>query len=246
MSANQKIYEIRKTLVSKFAFSLETELEADDRKSLYDEQFLIRMGKEATKLERLSNKTALLMIFIDTLLLLILSGQEISLRIFEDEVASFPAIIEIGLLLASLVCLLNINYLINSGTYTELIKVTLKKRNPDNNPQFFMGSLFPNNYIEGLLTLKEYGFESGRLHFLTTLTLFLGLLSVFIGSYVLHAIVLYLGSIHILNLGTFSPLISKIIVSVLLLINFSGLLTFLTLCLYPFRFLRISDDAKSD
>ena len=246
MNTNQKIYEIRKTLVSKFAFSLETELGADDQKSLYDEQFLIRMGKEATKLERVYNKTVLLMIFIDTLLLLILSGQEINLKIFEDEIASFPGIIEIGLLLASLAYLLNVSYLINFGTYTELIKVTLKKRNPKNNPEFFMGSLFPNNYIGELLTFKEYNFKSGRLHILTTLTLALGGLSVIIGFYVLHAIVLYLGSTHILNLGTFSPLISKIIVGILLLINFSGLLVLLTLYLYPFKFLKISDDAKSD
>lgn len=246
MNANRKIYEIRKTLVSKFAFSLETELEADEQKSLYDEQFLIRMGKEATKLERLSNKTLLLMIFIDTLLLLILSGQEISLRIFEDEIASFPAIIEIGLLLASLAYLLNVNYLINYGTYAELVKVTLKKRNPENNPEFFMGSLLPNNYIGGLLTLEGYNFKSSSLHILTTLIFALGVLSVLIGSYVLHAIALYLGSTHILNLGAFGPLISKIIVGVLLLINFSGLLVFLTLCLYPFKFLKKSDGAKSD
>ena len=246
MNTNQKICEIRKTLVSKFAFSLETELGADDRKSLYDEQFLIRMGKEATKLERLSNKNLLLMIFIDTLLLLMLLGQEINLRIFENEVASFPGIIEIGLLLASLAYFLSVSYLINFGTYTELIKVALKKRNPENNPEFFMGSLFPNNYIFELLTFKEYNFKSGRLHLLTTLTLALGILSVIIGFYVLHAIVLYLGSTHILNLGTFSPLISKIIVGVLLLINLSGLLASLTLSLYPFKFLKISDDAKSD
>ena len=246
MNTNQKIYEIRKTLVSKFAFSLETELGVNDQKNLYDEQFLIRMGKEATKLESLGNKTLLIMIFIDTLLLLILSGQEISLKIFEDEIASFPGIIEIGLLLASFTYVLNVSYGINFGAYTELIKVTLKKRNPENNPEFFMGSLFPKNYIFELLDFEEYDFKSNSLHILTTLTLALGLLSVFIGSYILHAIVLYLGSIHILNLGTFSPLISKTIVGVLLLINFSGVLTFLTLYLYPFKFLKISDDAKSD
>ena len=246
MNANQKIYEIRKTLVSKFAFSLETELGVDDQKSLYDEQFLIRMGKEATKLVHLCNKTALLMIFIDTLLLLILSGHEISLKIFENEVASFPGIIEIGLLLASLAYLFNVGCAINFGTYTELIKVTLKKRNPKNNPEFFMGSLFPKNYIFELLDFEEYDFKSNSLHILTTLILVLGVLSLFLGSYALHAIALYLGSNHILNLGTFSPLISKIIVSVLLLINFSGLLAFITLSLYRFKFLKISDDAKSD
>ena len=246
MNTNQKIYEIHKTLISKFAFSLEPELEAEDRKSLYDEQFLIRMGKEAIKLERLSNKTALFMIFIDTLLLLILSGQKISLKISGTEIAAFPGIIEIGLLLASLAYFFNVNYLINFETYTQLIRVTLKKRNPKNNPEFFMGSLFPNNYILELLAFKGYDFKLGRLHILTNLVFILGVLSLLLGFYALHAVTLYLGSAHILNLWAFSPLTSKIIVGVLLLINFSGLLAFLTLYLYPFKFLKISDDAKSD
>lgn len=213
-----------------------------DLNDLYDDQFLIRMGKEASKFSRLVDKTVGLMIIIDAFTLFILSGQAMGVKIWGNEIASFPGVIEIGILLGSLTYLSNVIGFINLETYKTIMRVILEKRHPKVTPEFYMGSLLASSYVWDLLKPKLYGLKSGRWQIVVAVTLTALILSIALGLYVFHAIAVYLGSVHILQLEAFGPLTSCLIVGALLLINVSGLLLFCIGFLYPFKFQAILKD----
>ena len=122
-------YETRKTLISRLTFSFEAELLDDDCKKIYDEKFLLRMGKEAGRLLRSFEKTVGLMILIDTVMLLILSGKSLKIEVFGSKISDFTGLVEIGILFSSLAYLSSTETSINYRTYREIIKSLLMDKN---------------------------------------------------------------------------------------------------------------------
>ena len=236
MNTGYKIYETRKRLISRFVFSLEAELETEHGSELYDDEFLIRMGKEEARISRSVDKSTGLMIVIDLAVLLILSGQAAKIKIFGNTIGEFPGVVEIGLFFAALIYHYSAVHFITAETYKEIIRAVLNKKNPDNRTEFFMGSLMPFAYVWEIVQPARYGFQSGKWQIGLSIIQFTMTLSILMGFYLLHAIVLYLGCSHVLQLEAFGGFSSKLVVGAVLLINLSGLSAFLTAYLYPFKF----------
>ncbi len=236
MNKDDKIYETRKRLISRFVFSLEAELETGRRPEVYDDQFLIRMGTQAGKFSRSFDKSAGLMIIIDVAVLLMLSGHAAKLEILGNELGKYPGLVEIGLFLAALMYHFGAFRFVTMETYKEIIAAVLEKKNPDSRVEFFMGSLIPFEYAWEVLKPTRYGFRSGKWQIVLSLVHVILMLSIVLGLYLLHAIALYFGCSYVLEGGAFGSLSSKLIVGALLLINLSGLVVFLAAFVYPFKF----------
>ena len=220
----------RKRIVTKFLSLLESELEDSKWGKLYDDQYLIRMGQKTERIGRQMNRTAILMIFFDILTLIILSGIEVNIKILGNEISSFIGIIEISILLASYMYFFHAIYFIDHTAYNEIIKTILKKRDPDNLAEFYMGSLFPKNYTWDILS------QVGGRHSATVLPLSVVVLIVAVGMYAPHWVATYLSIIHILEINVFGFVMSVLIIVLVLLINLGTLALLVVTHVYLFKF----------
>lgn len=235
MTPRPRAREIRQTLISRFLSSFKSELEIEDQNKVYDDQFLIRMGQQAEKLDRSAYKRTVLMVIIDAVLLLTLSGHKVQVKIFGNELSSFPGLIEIGLFLTSVAYVSSVYRWLNFEVYKGLILSILTVRNSSVRPEIYMGSLFSTDYVIGLLDPKEMTISSNKKYFVMILAFLFLILSLFACVYIFHAIAFYFCGVHIWNYGAFGSLVSKSIVCILLLTNVSGYFLFIVTQSYPFR-----------
>ena len=234
--SDTKNYETRKTLISKFGFSLEAELLDADRAKVYDDNFLLRMGQEAQRYLRSFVRLLGWMVGIDVLVLLTISGISFNVVILGNKFSTFPGVVELGILLTSLSYMSNTIDGINYATYKRIIYIVLENKHPKNNPSFFMGSLLPENYVSNILDIKPSVWISGCSH-----TIFAGILQImtFVVPaclYVLHFITVWLSIDHIKNTNDFGALGSQLIVATLWIINLTSFFLYILGIEYPFKF----------
>ena len=239
MTSKPRVREIRQTLISKFLSSVKSELGIGGLDRVYDDQFLIRMGQQAEKLDRSASKGIILMIIIDAVLLLILSGNNVQIKILGNEISSFPGVIEIGLFLTSIAYVSSVYRWLNLEVYKGLILSILNAKDPSSRPEVYMGSLLSTDYAIGLLHQKGMTVSSNKKYLVMILAFLALVISLLACTHIFHAITLYLCGIHIWRFGVFGSMASKCIVCILFLTNASGYFLFFIAQSYPFRFFYI-------
>ena len=233
---------MRRTLLSQFLNSVKSGLKIGDLDNSYDDQFLVRMGNQAENLDRSASKRTAMMIIIDTILLLIISGNHVQIKILGNDLNSFPGVIEIGLVLTSIAYVSSVYQWLNLEVYKGLILSILNARSPGCRPDIYIGSLLSTDYVLGLLHQNKMTLPSNKKYFVMILAFFVLLLSLFSCIYIYHALTFYFCGIHIWKSGVFGSLVSKCIVCVLFLTNASGYFLFVVAQSYPFRFSYIMGD----
>ena len=243
MTSEPRASEIRRTLISNFLSSVKSGLEIKDLDGPYDDQFLIRMGQQAEKLDRSASKRTTMMIIADTILLLIILGNQVQIKILGNEMTSFPGVIEIGLFLTSVAYVSSVYRWLNFEIYKGLISSVLSAKYPDCRPEVYMGSLFSTDYAIGLLHQKEMPRSSNKKYFVMIITFLFLLLSLLSCITIFHAITFYLCAVHIWESGVFGSWASRCIVGVLFLTNAGGYFLYFIVNSYQFRF---SDAVRND
>ena len=229
-------YETRKRLISRYVWSFEAELEDDDCKKVYDERFLLRMGRETAREGRLFETAVAVMIVIDALIFLILSGHSVKVEILGNKVSGVPGAVEIGLLVASFAYLTGTISFINKEIYKELMESLIKHRNNKCNPEFYMGSLTSTSYVGSIIETRKSVLKPSILHRFVTLLMYFMLISLFLCIYGLHIFIVHIGIRHIFESNIFGSTATQLIYIVLLITNLSALLLFFMVYLYPFKF----------
>lgn len=240
---------IRQTLIGGFINLYKYELEKEGAENLYDERFLIRMGKQGQKINRSSSRATWLMVAIDVLIFLIFLGYPVKITLLGNEIASFLGIVEIGLVFASLIYFYAVVKFVDSSVHNALIDATLAKINPDNFSSFYKGSLLPTDYTWHLVPVRgliKGLFTSSKIHTSASVVIVCGVLLIEVGPHVLHVIVACLGGYHIFQSTEFGILGSLTVLVAITFFNLLGLLLFCITCIYPFKFSPIDECLNLD
>lgn len=230
-------YETRKKLISRLAFSFEAELLDKDCKALYDDNFLLRMGQETGRLLQSYTNTLGIMLVIDVVILLLISGTSFKMKILGNEISNFPGLVEIGIIISSLAYVSSTRCAIIHTTYKELIKSLMGNKNVKCNPIFYMSSLFSVDYVKEVIEVRRGALRSGFFQKLSYSILTIMTVTIPVSLYIFHFVSVWLAIHHIHDVKVFGTLATNLINIAVVVTNIHGFLLYFVIleCSFKFR-----------
>ena len=234
----------KQPLMNMMRFAFLSELKNAKADELYDRDFTMRVGIRSSQLGRSSVKCFVVMILIDMLILLLISGKGSEIEIFSNKLSVLTGSIELGLIVSSFLYVTHITYFMEAYFCDEIIRAVVFKRYPDCHPVFVSGSFSIPHYIWYVINAGSGNFVKTDLTYKVEKFVLLWVFRTLLCSlFMFHYVSVYNGATHIQSNSSFGSLITALISAVLYMTNFGGML--LAVMLYRRMKFRVSVSSGS-
>jgi len=228
--------ETKQHLMTVMRLAFVSELRNTKADELYDRDFILRVGLRCSQLGRATVKCFVVMILLDMLILLLISGKGSEIEILNNKLSVIPGSIEIGLILSSFIYVIHIIFFMESYFCDDILRAFVTNKYPDCQPVFLSGSFSLSHYMWFVINAGSVNFVKTDWIYRVEKCALLWLFRILVSSmFVFHYFCIYTGANHIQNNELFAYPIPTLIAAVMYVINASGML--LVIMLYrPMKF----------